>query len=169
MSWLIGGSLLTCPFFLSSICGGGRLWFCCPGATQPVWPACWLNALDKSAFSAAKLVQNLWEVYREVQCRRVLGCPECRSQVWAAQGLSEGWGSCVFWSGDIFGWEAWSLGSPDPERTNLFHRLGVGSTNLPSPERLPVGINVSQGGKHHCHDQQDESWRHCLNQPLGTT
>ena len=49
VSWLIGGSFLTCLFFLSSRCG----------------PACWLDTSDRSATSATKVVHGIWEVYRE--------------------------------------------------------------------------------------------------------
>ena len=32
---------------------------------QPVWPACWLDTPDRSSSSAARVVQDVWDVYRE--------------------------------------------------------------------------------------------------------
>ena len=34
-------------------------------ATQPVWPACWLDTPDRSAASASGEVQGIWDVNRE--------------------------------------------------------------------------------------------------------
>ena len=40
----------------------------CPVACQPLWPACWLDTLDRSSSSSSRLVQDVWDV-----CRDVLG------------------------------------------------------------------------------------------------
>ena len=32
---------------------------------QPVWPACWLDTPDRSSSSAARVVQDVWDVFRE--------------------------------------------------------------------------------------------------------
>ena len=37
----------------------------CPVACQPVWPACWLDAPDRSSSSSTRMVQDVWDVYRE--------------------------------------------------------------------------------------------------------
>ena len=37
----------------------------CPEVCQPVWPACWLDTPDRSSSSAARVVQVVWDVYRE--------------------------------------------------------------------------------------------------------
>ena len=37
----------------------------CPIACQPIWPACWLNTPDKSSSSSSRLVQNVWDFYRD--------------------------------------------------------------------------------------------------------
>ena len=36
----------------------------CPVACQLVWPACWLDAPDKSS-SAVRVIQDVWDVYRD--------------------------------------------------------------------------------------------------------
>ena len=36
----------------------------CPEVCQPVWPACWIDTLDRSS-SSAGVVENVWDVYRE--------------------------------------------------------------------------------------------------------
>ena len=38
----------------------------CPIACQPIWPACWLDTLDRSSSSSSRAVQDVWDVYREV-------------------------------------------------------------------------------------------------------
>ena len=35
----------------------------CPVVCQPVWPACWLDAIDKSSSSATRVVQDVWDVH----------------------------------------------------------------------------------------------------------
>ena len=35
----------------------------CPGDTQLVWPACWVDTSDRSASSSSKVVQDIWCVY----------------------------------------------------------------------------------------------------------
>ena len=37
----------------------------CPEVCQPVWPACWLDTPDRYSSSAARVVQDVWDVYRE--------------------------------------------------------------------------------------------------------
>ena len=37
----------------------------CPIACQPIWPACWLDIPDKSSSSSSRLVQDVWDVYRD--------------------------------------------------------------------------------------------------------
>ena len=36
----------------------------CPVVCQPVWPACWLDTLDRSS-SATRVVQDVWDDYRD--------------------------------------------------------------------------------------------------------
>ena len=38
----------------------------CPIACQPLWPACWLDAADRSSSSLSRVVQDAWDVYRDV-------------------------------------------------------------------------------------------------------
>ena len=41
----------------------------CPVATQPVWPACWIDTPDRSSSSSSvRIVQDAWDVYREKLC-----------------------------------------------------------------------------------------------------
>ena len=35
----------------------------CPIVCQPVWPACWLDTPDRSSSSAARFVQDVWDIY----------------------------------------------------------------------------------------------------------
>ena len=37
----------------------------CSIVCQPVWPACWLDTPDRSSSSAARAVQDVWDVYRD--------------------------------------------------------------------------------------------------------
>ena len=37
----------------------------CPKVCQPVWPACWLDTPDRSSSSATRVVQDVWDVYRD--------------------------------------------------------------------------------------------------------
>ena len=37
----------------------------CPIACQPIWPACWLDIHDRSSSSSSRLVQDVWDVYRD--------------------------------------------------------------------------------------------------------
>ena len=37
----------------------------CPVACQPIWPACWLDTPDRSSSSSTRMVQNVWDIYRE--------------------------------------------------------------------------------------------------------
>ena len=37
----------------------------CPVVCQPVWPVCWLDTPDKSSSSATRVVQDVWDVYRD--------------------------------------------------------------------------------------------------------
>ena len=36
-----------------------------PIVCQPIWPACWLDTLDRSSSSATRAVQDVWDVYRD--------------------------------------------------------------------------------------------------------
>ena len=36
----------------------------CPIACQPIWPACWLDTPDRSSSSSTRIVQDVWDVYR---------------------------------------------------------------------------------------------------------
>ena len=37
----------------------------CPEVCQPVWLACWLDTPERSSSSAARVVQDVWDVYRD--------------------------------------------------------------------------------------------------------
>ena len=37
----------------------------CPVATQPVWPACWIDTPDWSSSSLSRAVQDAWDIHRE--------------------------------------------------------------------------------------------------------
>ena len=37
----------------------------CPVVCQPVWPACWLDIPDRSSSSSTRVVQDVWDVYRD--------------------------------------------------------------------------------------------------------
>ena len=38
----------------------------CPITCQPIWPACWLDTPDRSSSSSSRIVQDVWDVYRDV-------------------------------------------------------------------------------------------------------
>ena len=38
----------------------------CPVACQPLWLACWLDTPDRSSSSSSRIVQDVWDVYRDV-------------------------------------------------------------------------------------------------------
>ena len=38
----------------------------CPVACQPLLPACWVDTPDRSSSSSSRLVQDVWDVYRDV-------------------------------------------------------------------------------------------------------
>ena len=38
----------------------------CPIASQPLCPACWLDTPDRSSSSSSRIVQDVWDVYRDV-------------------------------------------------------------------------------------------------------
>ena len=38
----------------------------CPVACQPLWPACWLDTPDRSSSSSSRIVQDVWDIYRDV-------------------------------------------------------------------------------------------------------
>ena len=38
----------------------------CPIACQPIWPACWLDTPDRSSSSSTRVVQDVWDIYRDV-------------------------------------------------------------------------------------------------------
>ena len=37
----------------------------CPIACQPLWLACWLDTPDRSSSSSTRVVQDVWDVYRD--------------------------------------------------------------------------------------------------------
>ena len=37
----------------------------CPIVSQPLWPACWLDTPDRSSSSSTRVVQDVWDVYRD--------------------------------------------------------------------------------------------------------
>ena len=37
----------------------------CPIACQPIWPACWLDIPDRSSSSSSRLIQDVFDVYRD--------------------------------------------------------------------------------------------------------
>ena len=37
----------------------------CPMVCQPVWPACWLDTPDRSSLSSSRVVQDVWDTYRD--------------------------------------------------------------------------------------------------------
>ena len=37
----------------------------CPIACQPIWPACWLDTPDRSSSSSTRIVQDVWDIYRD--------------------------------------------------------------------------------------------------------
>ena len=37
----------------------------CPVACQPIWPACWLDTPDRSPSSSTRIVQDVWDIYRD--------------------------------------------------------------------------------------------------------
>ena len=37
----------------------------CPIVCQPLWPACWLDTPDRSSSSSTRVVQDVWNVYRD--------------------------------------------------------------------------------------------------------
>ena len=38
----------------------------CPVACQPLWLACWLDAPDRSSSISSCIVQDVWDIYRDV-------------------------------------------------------------------------------------------------------
>ena len=38
----------------------------CPVACQPIWPACWLDTPDRSSSSSTRVVQDVWDICRDV-------------------------------------------------------------------------------------------------------
>ena len=67
---LIGGSPLISLLLLASVLMLGWLdaWMAdvaSPMVCQPVWPASWLDTLDRSSSSATRVVQDVWDVYRD--------------------------------------------------------------------------------------------------------
>ena len=38
----------------------------CPVACQPLWPTCWLDTPDRSSSSSSRIVQDVWDIYRDV-------------------------------------------------------------------------------------------------------
>ena len=63
---LTGGSLLTFLFLLRFRIDAWMAEVACPVACQPLWPACWLDTPDRSSSSSSRVVQDVWDVYRDV-------------------------------------------------------------------------------------------------------
>ena len=38
----------------------------CPVTCQPLWPDCWLDTPDRSSSSSSRVVQDVWDIYRDV-------------------------------------------------------------------------------------------------------
>ena len=38
----------------------------CPVVCQPIWPAWWLDTPDRSSSSSTRIVQDVWDIYRDV-------------------------------------------------------------------------------------------------------
>ena len=38
----------------------------CPVVCHPIWPACWLDTPDRSSSSSTRVVQDVWDIYRDV-------------------------------------------------------------------------------------------------------
>ena len=38
----------------------------CPVACQSLWPACWLDTSDRSSSSSSRIVQDVWDIKRDV-------------------------------------------------------------------------------------------------------
>ena len=38
----------------------------CLVACQPLWPACWLDTPDRSSSLSSRVVQDVWDIYRDV-------------------------------------------------------------------------------------------------------
>ena len=56
------------PHFSALACFRIDAWMAdvaCPEICQPIWPACWLDTPDKSESSATRVVQDVWDVYRD--------------------------------------------------------------------------------------------------------
>ena len=41
----------------------------CPVTCQPLWPACWLDTPDRSSSSSSRVVQDVWDIYRDAASR----------------------------------------------------------------------------------------------------
>ena len=82
---LIGGSLLHFSLLARFRIGAWMADVACPVACQPLWPACWLDTPDRSSSSSSRIVQDVWDVYRDVLGvvpDEVVLCPEgCCVQV----------------------------------------------------------------------------------------
>ena len=37
----------------------------CPVVCQRIWPACWLSTPDRSSSSSTRVVQDVWDVFRD--------------------------------------------------------------------------------------------------------
>ena len=62
---LIGGLLPTFLLIARFRIGAWMADAACPIACQPIWLACWLDIHDRSSSSSSRLVQDVWDVYRD--------------------------------------------------------------------------------------------------------
>ena len=53
-----------------------------PAATEPVWPACWVDTVDRSASSASEVVQDIWDIFWREELGTVL--PDLTLALWSA-------------------------------------------------------------------------------------
>ena len=63
---LIGGSLPTFLFLHAFVLVPGWLMLLARLLVSPLWPACWLDTPDRSSSSSSRIVQDVWDVYRDV-------------------------------------------------------------------------------------------------------
>ena len=63
---LMGGALFTFLYLLVFCINAWMADVACPEVCQLVWPACWLDTLDRSSSSATLVVQDVWDIYRDV-------------------------------------------------------------------------------------------------------
>ena len=60
-----GGSLKNFSVFARFRIDAWMADVACPVVCQPVWPACWLDTPKRSFSSSSRVVQDVWDVYRD--------------------------------------------------------------------------------------------------------